>query len=326
MTLELNKIRQLDFSDLYLGHPLLGDRYADAGGALVSLLPANRSMSEDLQQLTEICRLASRGTSTRSAFKVEHDGIAYRVSVVSAVYAEVFMLRKIGSAVYSLAELGIPLAYARQMMRRDLSGLLVISGHAKAGKTMTASGLVKERLIAFGGVAVTAENPIELPLEGTHGAGICYQTMPAHHGVDTTEALRAMLRLGAKIIFIDSLEDGRLAAEVLLAAVQQHLLITTMNADDVTKTIIKLHALGTETLDKKTVQTLLANGLAGVLHQRLTPGEYRKLETEFFMLRDATHAQEQIGQGHYRSLPAEIYQQTRSLIHAHALAERMGAA
>lgn len=324
--MELNKIRQLDFSDLYLGHPLLGDRFTDSRGSAVSPVPMNRGLSEDLRQLKEICQMARRAAPRRPIFKIEYDGVAYRVSVVDAVHAEVFVLRKICGTLRSLAELGIPPVYARHMMRRDLTGLLVISGGVKAGKTMTASALIRERLIAYGGVAVTAENPIELPLEGGHGEGICYQTMPSRSGGDTSDALRSMLRWGAKIIFIDSLEDCRLTAEVLLATVKQHLLIATMNADNVTRTIAKLHALGTESLDHQTVQRLLASGLAGVLHQRLTTGEYQKLETEFFMLRDAANAQELIGQGRYRDLPAEIRQQMRAMINENAVAERIGGA
>ena len=45
---------------------------------------------------------------------------------------------------------------------------------------MSACALVRDRLRAHGGVAVTGERPIELPLEGSHGQGICFQTsMPA---------------------------------------------------------------------------------------------------------------------------------------------------
>lgn len=319
---DISKVRQLAFSDLYLGHPLLGDLFADVPGADVNPLPANALLREDLVQLKAVCREALKSTSPMSEFKVRYDSAAYRVSVMHTLGGEVFVLRKIADAVHSLAEIGIPQAYIRHLMAPDLSGLFIVSGAFKAGKTMTACALVKERLTAFGGVAVTAEEPIELPLEGSYGQGVCYQTQVSHKSGSFAEVFRHVVRWGAKIIFVSEIRDPDAAVEVLQASVNGHLVITTMNAENVVQTISKLHALANERLAHGNTQALLADGLAGVLHQKVGRDSRKKIETEFLYLRDAPAAKATLRSGKYELLNSDIRQQMASMIAGNATAQR----
>ncbi|MFC0402788.1 ATPase, T2SS/T4P/T4SS family [Paraburkholderia rhizosphaerae] len=322
MTDETNMLHQLDFSYLYLGHARIGDRFINAPGTAVHPLPGHPQLQGELHRLKDACRRAWRGATD---FKVDCEGASYRVSTMDTVDGEVFVLRRLHNKVASLAELGVPPAYIRQLMRRDLSGLVIVCGAPKAGKTATASAFVRERLVAHGGIALTAEDPIELPLEGRHGDGVCYQTVP---GTDRVAALRATLCLGARMVYVGALDDAPLALEMLQAALDGHLLITTMRADDIGRAVTRLHALGTRVLDAASMQGLIADGLAGVLHQRLVPGAGagpRKLETQLFMLRDAQSARNHVRHGRYDELATEIRQQMMSMIHSNALAERMGA-
>jgi twitching motility protein PilT len=234
MTAE-TKVKELEFSDLYLGHPSLEDRFSDVPGANTNPLPASPVLRNDLAQLTGVCRETFKTTPSVTDFKVCYDGVTYRVSVMQSMAGHVFVLRKMASAILSLAELGIPQAYVRHLMTRDLSGLLVISGAIKAGKTMTACATVKDRLNAYGGVAVTGEDPIEVPLEGSYGPGICFQTTIRREERGFTEAFRQLTRCGARIILIDEIRDQETAAEVLQASINGHLIVTTMLAENVTR-------------------------------------------------------------------------------------------
>jgi twitching motility protein PilT len=319
MTNETNTLHRLGFSYLYLGHASIGDCFLDGPGAAVYPMPEHPRLQSELYRLKMACRDAQRGAQV---FKVECEGASYRVSTMGTAEGEVFVLRRLRQTVASLTELGVPLAYAGRMMRADLSGLLVVSGAAKAGKTTTAGALVREQLLTHGGIGLTSEDPIELPLEGPHGNGICFQTVAP---VDGVADLRSMLSWGARMIFIDAIDAPALALEALLAGRDGHLLVTTMRADDIGAAIGRLHALVSQVLDVASVQALIADGLAGVLHQRLvmSAGATRKLETQLFMLRDGEVARHHIRQGRYSELGFEIRQQMLSMIHSDALAERI---
>ena len=226
-----DKVGGLEFSDLYLGHPALANRFSDVPGAVINPLPAGPSLQEDLRQLTEACMAEREKAPDADEFKVVYDGVSYRVSTMPAQGGNVFVVRKIASAVSTLADLGIPQAYIRRMMMRELSGLFIISGPLKSGKTMTAGAMLKDRLSAHGGVAVTGENPIELPLEGSHGNGVCFQTtLPSDPG-SLADAFRSMMRWRADTILIDEIRDQESATELLKASFNGYLVITTMLAD-----------------------------------------------------------------------------------------------
>lgn len=316
-------VKQLSFSDLYLGHPFLSDRFSDVPGANINPLPASPLLRKDLDSLTAICREELHKTPAKTEFKINHDGTAYRVSVMNTFSGTVFILRKIAPVIPSLAELGMPQAYIRHLMTKDLSGLFLISGTPKTGKTTTGCAMIKERLTAYGGVAITTEELVELPLEGTHGPGICYQS--STEGRAFSETFRHVMRWGAKIIMVDEIHDQETAAEVLQASVSGHLVISTMLAENVIQTITKLYALVHEKLAPGGAKALLADGLVGVLHQRLGQGAKKKLETEFLFLKDAPLAKTILRNGKYETLSSTIQQQMASMIAENATAQRIGA-
>jgi len=319
------KVKELEFSDLYLGHPVLADRFSDVPGAGVNPLPAGPALREDLQRLTAACAAERERSPEATEFRVVHDEASYRVSLMRAQGGDVFVVRKIASAVSTLAGLGIPQAYIRRMMARDLSGLLVISGAAKSGKTLTAGALVKDRLTAYGGVAVTGEDPIELPLEGSHGDGICFQTLLARNAEDFADGFRSLLRWGANIILVDEVRDRDAAAELLKASVNGHLIVTTMLGENVVQTLTRLHALADGRLSPGSARVLLADGLLGVLHQQMvrTPRLAPRLETEFLFLKEAYAARAVLRKGDYELLNADIRRQMATMITENAAAQRM---
>lgn len=319
---EATTVKQLDFSDLYLGHPKLGDRFSDVPGADVNPLPAGPLLRNDLDQLIAVCRRALKTSATGAEFKALHDDVAYRVSVMNTMGGEVFVLRKIAGTISSLSELGVPQAYIRHLMTKDLSGLLIVSGAVKSGKTTTACAMIKERLATYAGVAVSIESPVELPLEGSHGNGVCYQTSASRETRSVVEALRHAMRWGAKIILIDEIRDHEVAAEALQASVNGHLVITTMLAANVIQTINKLHALANEKLAPGGTQSLLADGLIGVLHQQIMSGPKQKLETEFLFLKDAPLVKTVLRTGKYELLASDIKRQMASMITGNATAQR----
>jgi type II secretory ATPase GspE/PulE/Tfp pilus assembly ATPase PilB-like protein len=322
------KIKELNFSDLYLGHPGMEDRFSDVPGAAANPVPASPVLREDLQRLTQACRDEHKRMGGHGDFRIGYDDVNYRISVMPTLGGEVFVVRKIAAAIPSLAELGIPQAYIRRLMVPDLSGLFVVAGAIKSGKTMTACAMLKDRLTAYGGVAVTGEDLIELPLEGSHGAGVCFQTMAPRDPASFVDSFRHLVRWGARVILIDEIRDQDVAAEVLQASVSGHLIITTMLAENVVQAVTKLHALANDRLAPGSARSLIADGLAGVLHQQMyRPAKHSaKVETEFLFLKDAPLIRASMRKGDYELLRSDIRQQMTSMIAENAAAQRMATA
>lgn len=323
--LHTTAIRQLQFSDLYLGHPSLADRFSDARSTDVIPLPESAQLRHEVEQLTQACRNTLRSMSIPSSeFKLDHDQDTYRVSVMPTNKGEMFVVRKIAQDIATLAELGVPQAYIRQLMARDMTGLFIVAGGPKAGKTTTASAMVKDRLSAYGGVAVTTEGPIELPLEGSHGDGICYQTVAGNDTRSFLDSFRQATRWGARMILIHEIRDPEVAAEVLQASNNGHLIISTMLASNVVRSVGKLHALVDKHLGGNSARALMADGLVGVMHQRLQGlgSIRRKLETEILLLRDAPASKRFLREGNFDQLAYEMRHQMSSLVEENAFAMR----
>lgn len=317
-----SKVRELDFSDLYLGHPSLEDRFSDVPGAPANPLCAGPALSEDLARLGALCRLRRQAMPAAHAFTLSHDEVSYRVALLHSAAGITFVLRKMAASVEPLAALGMPQAYLRQLMAGGLSGLLIVCGAAKSGKTMTACAIVKDRLHAFGGVAVTGESPIELPLEGNHGQGVCFQTvLPGGRG-QFAGAFRQLLRAGPQIILVDEIADQETAAELLQASVNGHLIVTTVQAESVSQALGKLYALAAHRLPEHSTRTLMADGLAGVLYQQLQRGPKPMLRTELLWLKGMPAAQALLRSGDYDMLGSDLKRQMAGMITANAAAQR----
>lgn len=308
------KVKELDFLDLYLGHPRLADRFSDATGRYVNPLLAGLSLREDLDSLIAACRATLKTAPLAADLKVEHDGLDYWVSVMPAEAGPVFVVRKVAGPIQSMSELGIPPAFVSRLMSKSLSGLLVVSGGPKAGKTTSACALVKDRLATYGGIAMTAEERIELPLEGSYGPGICFQTTMPPERRDIAKTIRQLERCGARILVIDEIRDERTAVEVLLAGMGGNLIISTMLAESIEAAICKLQLLANQMLPADAAQSLLADGLAGVLHQHLARGVRTQLEAQLLSLKDVPTTRAALRKGKFETLGGEIHRQITSMI------------
>lgn len=313
----VTSVKQLRFSVLYLGHASLADRYSHAPGAHALALPAGEALRQDAAQLTAACRQLRHGST------VLHDDVTYRVASMHTAGGPMFVVSKVADTVYSLAELGIPNVYMGTLAAPAMSGLFIVAGPPQAGKTTTACALVKQRLLLHGGVAVTAERHIELPLEGSHGDGVCYQTVSRANGKSFSDSFRDTLRSGAQLIMVDEINDHASAAALLQASCAGHLIISTMVAASAVQAIARLDALLSEQLSAGSAKALLADGLAGVLHQQLRAGGMKRtLATEMIMLSDASQTRGLVRTGQYELLVPEMKQQLAAMIAATASLHR----
>lgn len=323
MNVVLNRVGQLEFSDLYLGHHGLGDRICDASGACIDPSGYGDALARDLRLLEAACRQAWSVDKGRAGFVTQYDGVAYRALVVKTANGEIFVLRRLASEIASLKSLGIPLAYIRKLMQPDLSGLLIVTGPVKSGKTTTASALVRERLLLHGGVALTAEDPVELPLEGIHGNGVCFQSSVALESGGYPEAYRSMSRLSPKMIFLGELQGREVINQVLQATGNGHLVISTMQATNMTRAVERLYAQIQHGRDPLAARSLLVEGLLGIMHQQITGQQRKQIEAQFLFLRESAAAKANILRGDFAMIVGDTAQQMAAMIAENAAAERL---
>lgn len=255
------------FSDIYLG-----ENASWIGGVpgKMDSAPTPDDCAEEVAFLRKQCQELMDNHDKRE-FNLREGGISYRVSMLQSLNETVYVLRRFPAEVPKLAALGIHPAHIKRLMTPRLTGLIVISGAFGQGKTTTGAALIRDRLLEFGGIGVTIEDPPEMPLEGSHGTGVCYQTQVEQGGFGT--ACRHAARWAPSVIFLGEVRDAETAAEALRASINGRLVVCTTHADSVGTTIERLHSLANGTAGSaEDSANLLAGGLTAVLHQRLEVG------------------------------------------------------
>ena len=310
-------LRDKSFSDIYLGQSK--SWLAGVPGTL-DPVPAPEECKEELSSLREACDKFI-GTSAKEEFAIRHRDVAYRVSTLNSMNEKVYVLRRFPKDVPSLDSIGLHPAYIDLLMQPGLTGLLVIAGAFGQGKTTTASAIISSRLGKYGGVGITIEDPPEMPLEGQHGEGVCYQTWVEQGSFGN--ACRQAARWAPSIIFVGEVRDSETAAEALRASINGRLVVCTTHADSVPMAIERIYSLAHgEVGNADDVSSLLGNGLLGVIHQRLevlhqgTTGDRRRPRHEFLWLggNDAQGTRNIIRTRRFEQIGSEVTLQLNRLL------------
>lgn len=258
------KLSELEFFAIYLGET--GNFFAGIPHT-IDPHPAPTEYAAALNQLRAKCDALFEATQ-RNEFTVRDEGISYRVSMLVSISETIYVLRRFPPTVPDFRSLGIHPRHVERLMTPGITGLVVVAGAFGQGKTTTASCLLTARLTEYGGVGITVEDPPEMPLEGQHGHGLCYQTW-VEQGSFGNE-IRKAARWSPDIIFLGEIRDAEAAAEALRASINGRLVICTTHAGNVTMAIERIYSLANAAAgNSEDVANLLANGLTAVLHQRL---------------------------------------------------------
>lgn len=261
-------LRNLDFTDLFISER--GDSFLrgceDGEGPLVDVPDA---VTEDLEALhRQICE---RG-QTQPEFFMDYDGMRFRVSRIEDVNDVWYTLRRAMWPIPRLGQLGginnRIIEYLGRLGRPGGHGLILIAGATSQGKTTTACSLLQELLLWYGDVAVTLEDPIELPMSGTYGRfGHCFQ-IQVQDG-DFGNAMKRSMRRSPRYILLGEVRSPTEASEALRAAINGHIVITTIHAGSCIEAINAMlkFVAGAEPMDL--ARTILADGLIAVVHQHM---------------------------------------------------------
>lgn len=274
-------LKDIDLKDIYLG--VKTARLAGVPGTS-DPIPAPADCLEELAEIRQICDAKVKETF-REEFAIRHNDVAYRVSVLESISDIVYVLRRFPKKVPALTDLSIHSKYVANFMRPSITGLIVIAGAYGQGKTTTASSIMSSRLSEFGGVGITIEDPPEMPLEGEHGEGVCYQTW-VERG-EFADACRKAARWAPSIIFLGEVRDSETAAEALRASINGRLVICTTHADSVPAAIERMFSLATSAVGSADdTASLLAGGLLCVMYQKLEGDTVKHPKLEMLWLGD----------------------------------------
>lgn len=189
-------------------------------------------------------------------------------------------MRRMPEKMPAIDDLNFPHLWRDLFMAEDFctGGLIVVVAPTGSGKSVTLGALGTSRLARYGGYMTTIEDPIEMPLHGWHGAGKCVQTEVDPHD-DPSEAyvkaLRAALRAyptapgGGTILLFGEIRDQASAAEVLRAANQGHLVLTTLHGSTIESALRRLISMATRDLGQSQAQDLTAAALRLIVTQKL---------------------------------------------------------
>jgi type IV pilus assembly protein PilB len=152
-------------------------------------------------------------------------------------------------------------AVARAFDRR--SGLILVAGPPRSGKTTTLHSLLLSRPDT-GSVRVALEDPIEADLPG-----VDHLVWSPATGGDAAAALDAALASGADLILIGDVSDARVAVRACRAARQGRLVLAGLTAAGAFLALEDLTLLGRDAAE--TFPELLAGALSLVIGQSLVP-------------------------------------------------------
>lgn len=217
---------------------------------------------------------------TEEDFRVEFEGRSFRGCRDHSSGSSEVALRRMPSNVPALQELEFENKCVRKLLEGtwlNNGGLVVICGLTGQGKTVVAGSTIRTRLEAWGGRAVTTEDPPELPLEGLWGKGACRQIQVSYGDQDPNKngfagalrrAYRKLPATRPAILFVGEVRDEETAGELIKAALNGMLVICTVHAMDQSAALRRISSLAEPALGEST-NGLLAQALRLVVHNKL---------------------------------------------------------
>ncbi len=170
--------------------------------------------------------------------------ISYGLAGVARFRANIFIqrgscaivMRVISTAIPDLASLGLPAHLAEVAKLRD--GIVLVTGPAGSGKSSTLATLLdcinREKYYHI----ITIEDPIEFL--HSHKCSTIHQRELHSDTPSFAYALRSALRQAPKVILIGELRDRETTEMVLEAAETGHLVFSSLNTMDASKTVERI--------------------------------------------------------------------------------------
>jgi Tfp pilus assembly pilus retraction ATPase PilT len=265
-------ITELTFSDLFVAQEPDESWFKATPDSLVT-----EAVPEDCREELSKLRALLDSSVGNSNFKVDwpdKNGIRLRVERKEVADSKrVYVCRRYKLLPLPLTKLGMPKGVAEKLLSNELTeGLVIFLGKAGSGKTTTAFSFTCDRLSKFGGVCWTVENPIELPIQGRHGKGMCYQTeVESEDGIGP--AIASLYRATPNIIVIGEVRTSAQVREAIAAGTSGHLVVVTFHASDLISGLARL----TRMAGDDNASVALSDALKVAIHLQLHNTEEKPL-------------------------------------------------
>ncbi len=151
------------------------------------------------------------------------------------------------------------------LLHKD-QGLLLIAGSTGSGKTTTLYQCLRYLMPRK---IVSIEDPIEVCIDGIVQLQINSQK---HFGFD--EAIKQVLRHDPNIIVIGEIRDEQEAKAAVRVALSGHLVLATLHANNLDKTLVRLRNFNVPQED-------LSNAAEGIVYQKMEVDEHGKRKVRF---------------------------------------------
>lgn len=222
--------------------------------------------NEDLARLRAACL---SGRDGGPEFTVHLAQLRFRVTEFFDENNEtVWMLSRTSAQVLPIDALPLPKNMIDFLMTPDLVGLVLITGGMGTGKTTNAASLFRYRIEQLGGIGLSFEDPgAEIIMNGSHGKGHIIQIPVSRLRGGYHEPLQLARRSRASFVMIGEIRDSETAREVQSIANADLLVISTLHAPTLEKSLEQFQsyirgANATET----EANSRMAGTLAAVIH------------------------------------------------------------
>jgi twitching motility protein PilT len=184
--------------------------------------------------------------------------IFYQRSFLSAT------LRYIPAKIPTLSQLGLADVY-KNLTKLD-SGLVIISGTFGSGRSSSAAAIINEINHARKKYILTIEDPIEYVF--ANNSSMIEQREVGQDTNSYSDALKYFQEEDGDVLYLEQMSNPDLIPLVLNISNGNSLVITSMTADSVTKTISSILD-NFASIDQERIRDLLANSLRAVVCQKM---------------------------------------------------------
>lgn len=252
--------------------------------------PLAYDMYEGAVALAEMAKKKRQSDCTLS-----YGGVSFRCHFMPTAMGDMYIYRKMPSNILSMREIGMPSVVANHLVSKRLlqGGLIIVSGLPGNGKSTTLASIIVERLKKFAGICITVEDPIEMPLQGEHGGGLCLQRGVLGEEAFSSairDAMRAYPAKTAAMMMIGEVRDSETAALALRSSVDGRLVMITMHAGNIIQSLQRLCSMASRTISLEEVRELLASSFRIALHQNLVQSPSGKISLKISVLLDTVAA------------------------------------
>lgn len=264
----MDSINKLTFADLLLTEEKSVFRYLE--GQNNPIVNVDSYYDDEIKQIKSNIKVLSQ--SKGKEFFYSHFGTPYRVTVINTVGGTGYFLRKLKIPVPALDQLGFSAGVLSTLKSLGkMKGLILVGGATGSGKSTTIYSLLTEFLTQYGDILISIEDPPELPAQGSYGAdakGIWYQ-LDARDVGGYEQAMISAMRYNPRYIFLGEIRSPKTAKEAIRAAVNGHLVVSTIHGSSVQGSLYALQQIASAEGEMDLVRSIIADGLLCVIHQEL---------------------------------------------------------